>query len=99
MARKKNTPPETDVSDTKAASSKANAISGVVKDAEFDELDAAMVDTKVEGVKLGEIAIRGETRVLKAPVADLARMHWNPFHRLLMDELDQFLDDALEDVP
>jgi alpha-beta hydrolase superfamily lysophospholipase len=64
-----------------------------------DPIYGAMPPKSYEGVKLGEIAIRGETRVLKAPVADLARMHWNPFHRLLMDELDQFLDDALEDGP
>ena len=54
MARKKNTPSKSDASKTKAGSSKAGAISGVVKDAEFDELDAAMADTKVEGVMLGD---------------------------------------------
>ncbi|MEP3347154.1 MAG: hypothetical protein ABJN34_06425 [Litoreibacter sp.] len=54
MARKKKTPSKTDVSEQKADSSKASAISGVVKDAEFDELDAAMADTKVEGVTLGD---------------------------------------------
>lgn len=52
LARKKNSPSKTDASNAKAGSSKASAISGVVKDAEFDELDAAMADTKVEGVKL-----------------------------------------------
>ena len=56
MARQKNTPPKTDATDSKASSSKAGAISGVVKGAEFDELDAAMADTKVEGVRLGEDA-------------------------------------------
>lgn len=53
LARKKNTPSKTGATDAKAGSSKAGAISGVVKDAEFDELDAAMADTKVEGVALG----------------------------------------------
>ncbi len=53
LARKKNTPSKTGATDAKAGSSKAGAISGVVKDAEFDELDAAMADTKVEGVTLG----------------------------------------------
>jgi hypothetical protein len=52
LARKKNSPSKTDATNAKAGSSKASAISGVVKDAEFDELDAAMADTKVEGVKL-----------------------------------------------
>lgn len=53
LARKKNTPSKTGATDAKAGSSKAGAISGVVKGAEFDELDAAMADTKVEGVALG----------------------------------------------
>ena len=52
LARKKNTPSKADATDAKAGSSKASAISGVVKGAEFDEPDAAMVDTKVEGVTL-----------------------------------------------
>ncbi|RLJ41263.1 hypothetical protein BCF46_3055 [Litoreibacter meonggei] len=54
MARKKNTPSKTSTTDSKPGSSKASAISGVVKDAEFDELDAAMADTKAEGVRMGE---------------------------------------------
>lgn len=52
LARKKNSPSKTDATAAKASSSKAGAISDVVKGAEFDELDAAMADTKVEGVKL-----------------------------------------------
>lgn len=55
MARKKNTSPKKDGANAKASSSKASAISGVVKDAEFDELDAAMADTKVEGVTLDDL--------------------------------------------
>jgi hypothetical protein len=55
LARKKNTPSKTDAPESKPDLSKASAISGVVHDAEFDELDAAMADTKVEGVTLGEL--------------------------------------------
>jgi len=55
LARKKNTPSKTDAPETKPDLSKASAISGVVQDAEFDELDTAMADTKVEGVTLGEL--------------------------------------------
>ncbi|SFR34065.1 COG4223 family protein [Litoreibacter janthinus] len=54
MARKKNTPSKTDATPEKSDVSKAGAISGVVQGAEFDELDAAMVDTKAEGVALGD---------------------------------------------
>lgn len=51
MARKKKTPP-TPKPVAGGKPTKAEAISGIVQESDFDALDDAMVDTKVEGVVL-----------------------------------------------
>lgn len=43
------------------------------------------------GLKLGQLALRGEVRVTEVPTSAMTRLHWNPFHRVLIDEIKHFL--------
>ncbi|EPX77380.1 COG4223 family protein [Litoreibacter arenae] len=73
MARKKNTPSKADAPEDSKKSSKAGAISGVVKGAEFDEPDAAMADTKAEGVRVGEDDATDDDTPVQLPAVETHR--------------------------
>ncbi len=47
------------------------------------------------GLKLGQLALRGEVRVTEIPTSAMTRLHWNPFHRALIDEIKRFLSAPL----
>ena len=45
------------------------------------------------GVRLGELAIRGENRTLAIPNTAMTRLHWNPFFPFLTDRIRKYVTD------
>lgn len=43
------------------------------------------------GLKLGLLALRGEVRITEVPASAMARLHWNPFHSVLIDQVKRFV--------
>ena len=43
------------------------------------------------GIKLGNVALRGERDVLQIPAADMLRLRWNPFYSYMEKRLIEFL--------
>jgi alpha-beta hydrolase superfamily lysophospholipase len=43
------------------------------------------------GLKLGLLALRGETGVTEVPASAMTRLHWNPFHAVLLDQVRLFI--------
>jgi len=43
------------------------------------------------GIKLGNVALRGERGVLQIPAADMLRLRWNPFYSYMEKRLIEFL--------
>ncbi len=42
-------------------------------------------------LQLRQLALRDEVGVIEVPTSVMTRLHWNPFHQLLIDEVKHFL--------
>ena len=43
------------------------------------------------GVRLGNLALRGESRVLTIPAAAMLRLRWNPFYSYIEERIFEFV--------
>ena len=50
-----------------------------------------------EIIQLGDLALRGERKVLRVPAASMLRLRWNPFHAYMMQRMRVFL--GIENPP
>ena len=46
---------------------------------------------KSPGIRLGNVALRGERGVLQVPAADMLRLRWNPFYAFMEAEILRFM--------
>jgi hypothetical protein len=53
---------------------------------------------KSPGIKLGDLALRGERGVLQIPAADMLRLRWNPFYPYMERRLLEFVRLAGGDI-
>jgi pimeloyl-ACP methyl ester carboxylesterase len=63
----------------------------------FEKSDPLYGDIPQPGIsrlQLGSVILRGEKSVLRIPAADLLRIHWNPFHDFMLDEIRRFFGGA-----
>ena len=59
-----------------------------------DSLYGRRPEGKSPGIRLGDVALRGERGVLQIPAADMLRLRWNPFYPYIEKRVLDFL--ALE---
>lgn len=45
----------------------------------------------ISKLQLGSQVLRGEKTILNIPASDVLRIHWNPFHTLMISEIRRFL--------
>ncbi|MEP2704506.1 MAG: alpha/beta fold hydrolase [Roseibium sp.] len=57
-----------------------------------DPLYGIVPTPEVSELQLGALALRGERGVSKISATDMLRMRWNPFHEIMMQEIDRFLE-------
>ena len=63
-----------------------------------DPVYGGLSPRKSPGVRLGNIALRGERGVLRVSPSDMLRLRWNPFHACLETRVLDFLDLGSGDV-
>ncbi|MEP4771002.1 MAG: alpha/beta fold hydrolase [Roseibium sp.] len=56
-----------------------------------DPLYGIVPTPEISELQLGALALRGERGVSKISATDMLRMRWNPFHEIMMQEIDRFL--------
>ena len=56
-----------------------------------DPLYGTGEETDAPGIRLGNIALRGEKGVLQVPAADMLRLRWNPFYPFLEKRILEFI--------
>ncbi len=59
---------------------------------EEDPLYGHIRQPEISELQLGSLVLRGEKSVLNIPAADLLRIHWNPFHDHMLEEMQRFLE-------
>jgi alpha-beta hydrolase superfamily lysophospholipase len=57
-----------------------------------DPLYGGQNNAKSPGIRLGDIAMRGERDVLKIPAAEMLRLRWNPFYSYLEHKILDFFE-------
>ncbi len=57
-----------------------------------DPLYGHIRQPEISELQLGSLVLRGEKSVLNIPAADLLRIHWNPFHDYMLEEMQRFLE-------
>jgi alpha-beta hydrolase superfamily lysophospholipase len=56
-----------------------------------DDLYGKAGATSQSGVRLGDLALRGERGVVRIPPGDMLRLRWNPFYPLIEQQILQFV--------
>ncbi len=55
-----------------------------------DPLYGHIRQPQISALQLGALVLRGEKTVLNIPASDILRIHWNPFHAHMLDEMARF---------